>query len=239
MTAERQLPRAKLVPRTPSRSCPPVTTVESPPAPPTAIRPRVVARTGLYAVLAANAAVVACFFAQAGFASNALIVIGRLAGLYGALIMAFQLVLVARLPWLDRRIGMDRLTAWHRWTGFALLWTVVAHAALVVLGYMVLAAEPVWRAVLALALDPASLLGMIAATLLVVVAAVSVRRARRRLTYETWHALHLLPYLVVGLGLVHQLLDGTTFPAALTPAAGYWWTLWAIVIGALLVGRLG
>ena len=79
-----------------------MTTVQSPPAPPTAIRPRVVARTGLYAVLAANAAVVAYFFAQAGFASNALIVIGRLFGLYGALVMAFQLVLVARLPWLDR-----------------------------------------------------------------------------------------------------------------------------------------
>lgn len=30
--------------------------------------------------------------------------------------MAFQLLLVARLPWLDRRIGMDRLTLWHRWT---------------------------------------------------------------------------------------------------------------------------
>jgi len=47
-----------------------VTTVQSPPAPPTAIRPRVVARTGLYAVLAANAAVVAYFFAQPGFAAS-------------------------------------------------------------------------------------------------------------------------------------------------------------------------
>ena len=110
-----------------------MTTVQSPPAPPTAIRPRVVARTGLYAVLAANAAVVTYFFAQAGFASNALIVLGRLAGLYGALVMAFQLVLVARLPWLDRRIGMDRLTSWHRWTGFGLLWTLLAHVVFITL----------------------------------------------------------------------------------------------------------
>ncbi len=34
--------------------------------------------------------------------------------------MMVQLVLIARLPWLDRRIGMDRLTAWHRWVGIAL-----------------------------------------------------------------------------------------------------------------------
>ncbi|WP_211294664.1 ferric reductase-like transmembrane domain-containing protein, partial [Streptomyces glaucescens] len=112
-----------------------MTTVQSPPRPPTAIRPKVVARTGLYALLAANAAVVTLFFAQAGFASNALIVLGRLAGLYGALLMAFQLLLVARLPWLDRRIGMDRLTLWHRWTGFTLLWTLLAHAVFITLGY--------------------------------------------------------------------------------------------------------
>ena len=31
-----------------------MTTVQSPPSPPTAIRPKVVARTGLYAVLAAS-----------------------------------------------------------------------------------------------------------------------------------------------------------------------------------------
>ena len=112
-----------------------MTTVQSPPAPPTAIRPRVVARTGLYAVLAANAAVVTWFAVQAGFASNALVVIGRFAGLYAALLMAFQLVLVARLPWLDRRIGMDRLTNWHRWTGFGLLWTLRRTRRLHQLGY--------------------------------------------------------------------------------------------------------
>ncbi|OSC51929.1 oxidoreductase, partial [Streptomyces sp. 4F] len=85
------------------------------------------ARTGLYAILAANAVVVAFLFVRAGFAANALVVLGRLTGLYGALLMAFQLVLVARLPWFDRRIGMDRLTSWHRWTGFAVLWTLLAH----------------------------------------------------------------------------------------------------------------
>jgi len=44
------------------------------------------------------------------------------------------LSLVARLPWLDRRIGMDRLTGWHRWTGFTLLWTLLAHVVLIAFG---------------------------------------------------------------------------------------------------------
>jgi predicted ferric reductase len=201
--------------------------------------PATVARIVLVAAVVANLALIEVLFVAHGAGENSVLAAADLVGLHAALIMMVQLVLVARLPWLDRRIGMDRLTVWHRWTGFALLWAVLTHAALMVLGYMVLDDEPVWRAVLALALDLPSLLGMLAATLVVVVAAVSLRYARRRLTYETWHALHLLPYLVVGLGIVHQLLDGTTFPAALTAAATYWWTLWAIVIGALLVGRLG
>ena len=62
-------------------------------------------------------------------------------------------MLVARLPWLDRRIGMDRLTSWHRWTGFTLFWLVLLHPTFVMLGYAELrqravpaASSPTWPA---------------------------------------------------------------------------------------------
>src|SRR5438874_1257713 len=71
----------------------------------------------------------------AGQSSDVLSTIGRLLGLYAALLMAFQLLLVARLPWLDRRLGMDRLTSLHRWTGFSLVWLLVGHVVFVVYGY--------------------------------------------------------------------------------------------------------
>ncbi|MGW2832406.1 ferredoxin reductase family protein [Streptomyces sp. NPDC001286] len=215
-----------------------MTTVQSPPAPPTAIRPRVVARTGLYAVLAANAAVVAYFFAQAGFASNALIVIGRLAGLYGALIMAFQLVLVARLPWLDRRIGMDRLTAWHRWTGFALLWTLLAHAAFISFGYADGAGVgPVTELVDLAETTEGVLRAIVALGIILVVGAVSARYARRRLAYETWHFIHLYTYVAVVLALTHQVAVGTTFTSS-SAAKTYWYGVWTVALGAVALGRL-
>lgn len=215
-----------------------MTTVQSPPAPPTAIRPRVVARTGLYAVLAANAAVVAYFFAQAGFASNALIVIGRLAGLYGALIMAFQLVLVARLPWLDRRIGMDRLTSWHRWTGFALLWTLLAHAVFISFGYADGAGVgPVTELVDLAETTEGVLRAVVALGILLAVGAVSARYARRRLAYETWHFLHLYTYVAVVLAFTHQVAVGTTFTSS-SAATAYWYGLWAVALGAVALGRL-
>jgi predicted ferric reductase len=151
--------------------------------------------------------------------------------------MMLQLLLVARLPWLDRRIGMDRLTAWHRWVGFSLLWTVVLHATFIVLGYARLDRAPVLRTFFGLAGVVASLLGICASAIVFAVAVLSVRYARRRMQYETWHAIHLGLYLAVLLGLAHQFLEGTTFTA--TPlAAAYWWTLWTLVIGSLVLGRL-
>ncbi|MFF4535796.1 ferric reductase-like transmembrane domain-containing protein [Streptomyces aureus] len=215
-----------------------MTTVLSPPAPPTAVRPRVVARTGLCAVLAVNAAVVAFLFVRAGFASNALIVLGRLAGLYGALAMAFQLVLVARLPWLDRRIGMDRLTGWHRWTGFTLLWTLLAHVVLIAFGYADGTGVGPVTEILDLAETTEGVLrALVAFVLVLVVGAVSARAARRRLAYETWHFVHLYAYVAVVLAFTHQVAVGTTFTSS-SAARAYWYGLWTVALGSVVVGRV-
>jgi predicted ferric reductase len=215
-----------------------VTTVQSPPAPPTAIRPKVLARTGLYAVLAANVAVVTVFFVQAGFASNALIVMGRLAGLYGALVMAFQLVLVARLPWLDHRIGMDRLTTWHRWVGFGLLWTLMSHAVFITFGYAEgTSMGPVDELVELAETTEGVLRAIVALVLIMVIGAVSARYARRRLAYETWHFIHLYTYVAVVLAFTHQVGVGTTFTSS-SAATTYWWALWGVALGSVLLGRV-
>ena len=29
---------------------------------------------------------------------------------------------MARVPWLERQVGLDRLAVWHRWNGFAAVW---------------------------------------------------------------------------------------------------------------------
>ena len=44
--------------------------------------------------------------------------------------------------------------------------------------------------------------------LIVIVALLSVRAARRRLSYEAWHTVHLLVYAVIVLGLIHQVCHG-------------------------------
>jgi len=192
----------------------------------------------MYAVLAANVAMVTVFFAQAGFASNALIVMGRLAGLYGALFMAFQLVLVARLPWLDHRIGMDRLTSWHRWVGFGLLWTLMSHAVFITFGYAQGASVgPVDELVELAETTEGVLRAIVALFLIMIIGAVSARYARRRLAYETWHFIHLYTYVAVVLAFTHQVGVGTTFTSS--PAAtAYWWALWGVALGSVFLGRV-
>jgi ferredoxin-NADP reductase len=66
----------------------------------------------------------------------------------------------------------------------------------------------------------------------------SVKTARRRLRYESWHLLHLYAYLGVGLALPHQLWTGQEFLASPVRTA-FWWGLWIAAAGAVLVFRVG
>ncbi len=163
--------------------------------------------------------------------------IGRVLGLYLAFVLALQLLLVSRLSLLDSAFGMDRLTAWHRWTGFAVFWLALLHPAFVLVGFSRQDGVPFLREVTVFARQVPVALGMIAVGLIVVAAAVSLRAVRRRMAYETWHSVHFLLYAVVVLAVIHQVYEGTAF----TINAGtqvFWWGLWAFAIGALLTGRL-
>src|SRR6185437_16457660 len=68
----------------------------------------------------------------AGGALNAL---GRLTGLVAAELLLVQVLFMARVPWLERSYGQDRLARWHRWTGFTSFNLMLAHIGLITLGY--------------------------------------------------------------------------------------------------------
>ena len=199
---------------------------------------RTAGRYGLYTLLGANLVVVTALFLDAGASPNTLITIGRLTGLYAALLMAFQLFLIARIPWLDRRLGMDRLTVWHRWVGVTLAWLLVGHGVFITFGYADLEGTGPVSTVVSLAQTTTGILrAIVAFVLIMVVGALSARYARRRLAYETWHFIHLYTYLAVLLAFTHQVYTGQTFVGS-GFATGYWWTLWGTALGAVLLGRV-
>jgi predicted ferric reductase len=126
---------------------------------------------------------------------------GMLAG-YGVLAL---LVLVSRWPLLERGLGADLLARVHALAGRTVLTLVLVHAVAAVLGRASASGQSPGEAfVEVLAWD-----GLAAATvgtvLLCAAAGVSVRAARRRVSHETWHAVHLLTYVAVALSFLHQL----------------------------------
>ncbi len=61
--------------------------------------------------------------------------IGRLTGLLAADLLLLQVLLMARVPLVERAFGQDRLARWHRWTGFTSFNLMVAHIVLITIGY--------------------------------------------------------------------------------------------------------
>jgi predicted ferric reductase len=200
--------------------------------------PATAGRAVLWAVVAVNVAIVeTLYFTSDPAAKNTLIAIAKFFGLNAALLLILQIVLIARVPWLDRRIGMDRLTAWHRWVGFGIFWAVVLHPTFILVGYARFDKLPIATEFTNFAGVFGTLMGMIAAGTIIVVVALSVRFARRRLGYETWHAVHVVLYAAITLAIIHQMYEPTSFKTS-SAATVYWWLMWGLAIGALLVGRV-
>jgi len=170
--------------------------------------------------------------------ADALSAVGRLTGLWAADLLLLQVLLMARIPLIERAFGQDRLARWHRWTGFTSFHLMLAHIVLIVLGYAGLDRINViveaWSMVTAY---PGMLLAAAGTLLLIMVVVTSLRMARRRLRYESWHLLHLYAYLGAGLALPHQLWTGTDFLSS-PIATAYWWTLYAGATGSVVIYRL-
>ena len=173
-----------------------------------------------------------------GGGANALNALGRLTGLVSANLLLLQVLLMARVPLFERGFGRDGMTRMHRLTGFWSLALLLAHIVLQTLGYAASAAvNPIAQVVEFVVDYPGMLLATAATALLILVAVTSMRRARRRLRYESWHLLHLYGYLGAGLALPHQLWTGADFSASAL-ATTYWWGLWILTAIAVIVYRV-
>ncbi|MHB1289884.1 ferredoxin reductase family protein [Georgenia sp.] len=173
-----------------------------------------------------------------GDAGAALTTAGRLTGLVAADLMLVQVALMARMPFVERSYGQDELTRRHRLVGFASFWLLIAHIVLIVLGYAAAARTGAWATAWDMVLTyPGMLLATAGTALIVLVVVTSIRVARRRTRYESWHLIHLYGYLGTLLVVPHMLWTGADF-LAVPLAQAYWWTAWAAVVLAVVAFRV-
>jgi len=163
--------------------------------------------------------------------------LGRLTGLIAADLLLIQVFLMARVPVIERSYGQDELARRHRLVGFTSFNLMMAHVVLIILGYAHDSSAGIVGTTVDLVLNyPGMLLALVATLLLVMVVVTSIRMARARLRYESWHLLHLYAYLGVGLSIPHEIWTGADFTS--TPAQIYWWSLYAVAAGAVIGYRI-
>lgn len=159
--------------------------------------------------------------------------LGQLTALLGTYSALVQVVLMSRSPWIDQLYGIDRIAGWHRWLGFTTLYLICAHVGFTTAGYAVSNGQSFLSETSTfLRTYPFVLMAYIATALFVLIAVASVRAARRRLSHETWHFIHLYIYLAIVLSFPHQLAVGTDFERD-PVAVGFWVALY--VVAGLLV----
>jgi ferredoxin-NADP reductase len=144
---------------------------------------------------------------------------------------------MSRAPWLERAIGTRALTAWHRRLGAVIVTTVLAHLALVIVGYAAYGGESLlgqtWT--MLTAYDD-MMAAFAAAGLIAALGLLGLRVVRRVMPYELWYWLHLSGYLVLWLGYAHQFRYGRELAAGF--GRWFWIGLHALVLTNVAWGRL-
>jgi predicted ferric reductase len=165
--------------------------------------------------------------------------LGRLAGLLAGYAMVIVVLLVARVPPLERAIGQDRLVTWHRRLGPWPLYLLLAHAVLITVGYARAAHAGVLHQFGQLLWTYPGVLAATAGSIALLAAGItSYRLARRRMAYETWWSVHLYTYLALLLSFSHQIDTGASFVGH--PLARLWWTtLWLGTLAVVVAARIG
>ena len=199
----------------------------------------------VYLVFALNAAVIVWLWVHGGNlhpkdTGELLTSIGRITGLLSAYLALVQVVLLARLPALERAVGFDRLSVWHRWNGHICIDLVVAHVIFTVWGYALMDKFTLGKEISTMlggGVYPGMITATIGTAMMIGVVATSIVIVRRRLSYEWWYVVHLLAYAGIALSWFHEIPTGNELVLDHT-AADYWRGLYLATIAVLVVFRV-
>ena len=165
--------------------------------------------------------------------------VGGMTGLVGMYLALVQLLLISRIPHLERILGQDGMVRWHRRVGPWPISLLVLHALLITIGFAQAAHTGVLHELdVFLRSYPDMLAATVGLALMVAAGIASIGALRRRMRRETWWVLHLYMYLALALSFAHVLALGPTFVGhPLTQAV--WAFIWAATAGTVLVYRFG
>lgn len=160
-----------------------------------------------------------------------------LAAVVGTYMVLVELLLIARVPALERALGQDRLVTWHKILGPWSVWLILSHIVLIVTNYaLVEGSNPIAELVSLITTTPWILPAVAGVTLMIVAGITSWKRVRGTLRREVWWTIHLYFYLAVALAFAHQIAVGGPFLSGWE--RWFWVGLYVVVFGLILTFRV-
>lgn len=153
----------------------------------------------------------------------------RLTALIATNLLLIDILLIARIPWIDFYYGHDRATAAHKKLGKPILYLILAHFISSVVQYAIVANVDVFTEFFSLMSIGDLLLAAASLVLMILVVVTSLNFARKAISYEAWYLVHIFAYGAVLLAIPHQFSTGSDIagkPIAMT----YWIALYLFVL---------
>jgi len=161
----------------------------------------------------------------------------RFAALIGTYFALLGILLVSRIPWVERGVGHDRLVTWHRKLGPWSLYLIGIHVLLVTIGYAgqfhVNLASELINILTTFNWMWAALAGFI---FMITAGVTSYKKARAKLSYEAWWVIHVSTYAAIALSFMHQVLNGPMFIGH-PLNKGFWIFLYGSMVFSILYWR--
>ena len=161
----------------------------------------------------------------------------RLLALVGTYFAVVGMFLIARIPWVESGVGHDRLVTWHRKLGPWSLYAIGAHVFLIVFGFAGQDSIPLYKEMWEFLTTYDWMWFALAGFVLMVLAGVtSYKKARAKMSYETWWMVHILTYAAVAASFMHQVVNGQMFIGHPLNRA-YWTGLYIVMAASILYWR--
>ncbi|MEI8286550.1 MAG: ferric reductase-like transmembrane domain-containing protein, partial [Actinomycetes bacterium] len=155
-----------------------------------------------------------------------------ISGIWTMMCAIVGLILAARLPWMERSLGLDRVLIWHRIAGDSMGILLGVHIFTSVMVEMKMRGG-LWNTILDLTgREPYMAWAAVGSFIIAVVVVSSLKQIRNRFSYETWYFIHLTAYAGVILSYSHQITLGSLLSG--DRLIRYLWGI-AVVYALLLV----
>ena len=161
----------------------------------------------------------------------------RFAALIGTYFALLGILLVARIPWVEHGVGHDRLVTWHRKLGPWSLYLIGLHILLITVGYAGQFQVSLFSELIDILTTFEWMWAALAGFVFMITAGVtSYKKARAKLSYETWWMIHISTYAAIALSFMHQILNGPMFIGHPLNKA-FWIALYSAMVFAIIYWR--